>query len=712
MKSLNLFIFFLLLAASAQAQEISGTIHNQESETLAGASIFAKGTYDGTSSDSLGSFSFRLSNPKDSITIVARYLGHETYKQRHALPDSGLRLIITLIDTNAMLNTVMITAGAFEASDKKKGVVLRPVDIVTTAGSMGDIAGAINTLPGTQVVGEEGQIFVRGGTAGETRTFIDGMRAPFFYTSQVPDLPARGRFSPFLFKGTLFTSGGYSAEYGQALSSALILETEDLPEKTLSSISLMTVGLGAAHTQRWKRNSLTLSADYTNLAPYFTLIPQRFDFGKFPQGFNGAVGFRQQMGKSNMAKGYVAFSRNDASITYPELGENEGETIRLRNDNLFAQGTGSWLAGKWLIKGGLTYGTNEDNFNLEEGDLLRKGREMQAKVSGWRSFNKRLSLRTGATGVRLERSEDFLPAGSDESLGGSLTEHLGAAFAEADWKVGKKWAFRSGLRAEYSDLLDIPNLAPRLSMAYQTGDHSQVSGAYGLFYQNPPHERLWSTTDVHYEQAQHLMLNYQWSKKFRTLRVEAYYKWYDRLLRYDPSDPYNPAGINSEGDGYARGLDIFWRDSKTIRNSDYWVSYSYLDTERKYRDYPVMATPHFASKHNFSLVGKHFISAITTQVGFTYRYASPRPYHDPNKPGFLQEKTPDYHNLSLNLSYLTEWFGHYTIVHAAISNVTGAQQIFGYRYANDPDTNGQFARRPIRPSAPRFFFVGIFISID
>ena len=53
-----------------------------------------------------------------------------------------------------------LSAGAFEASDERKAVVLRPLDIVTTAGATADIAGALNTLPGTQAVGEEGKLLL------------------------------------------------------------------------------------------------------------------------------------------------------------------------------------------------------------------------------------------------------------------------------------------------------------------------------------------------------------------------------------------------------------------------------------------------------------------------------------------------------------------------------------------------------------------------
>ncbi|MBK6819266.1 MAG: hypothetical protein IPG85_06520 [Bacteroidetes bacterium] len=60
---------------------------------------------------------------------------------------------------------------------------------------------------------------------------------------------ARGRFSPFIFKGTVFSTGGYSALYGQALSSAVILETIDLPDRSSANLNLSSVGLGGSFQQ-------------------------------------------------------------------------------------------------------------------------------------------------------------------------------------------------------------------------------------------------------------------------------------------------------------------------------------------------------------------------------------------------------------------------------------------------------------------------------
>ena len=82
-----------------------------------------------------------------------------------------------------------IVAGAFEASDEKRAAALKPLDILTTAGANADIASALNTLPGTTRVGEEGKLFVRGGAASETRYYLDGLPVQSFYggaTSGVP----------------------------------------------------------------------------------------------------------------------------------------------------------------------------------------------------------------------------------------------------------------------------------------------------------------------------------------------------------------------------------------------------------------------------------------------------------------------------------------------------------------------------------------------
>ena len=71
---------------------------------------------------------------------------------------------------------------------------------------------------------------------------MDGNSVNNFFNSSTPGIATRGRFNPFLFKATVLSTGGYSALYGQALSSALILESTDVPEKTQADPGIFTSG--------------------------------------------------------------------------------------------------------------------------------------------------------------------------------------------------------------------------------------------------------------------------------------------------------------------------------------------------------------------------------------------------------------------------------------------------------------------------------------
>jgi len=227
--------------------------------------------------------------------------------------------------------------------------------------------------------------------------------------------------------------------------------------------------------------------------------------------------------------------------------------------------------------------------------------------------------------------------------------------------------------------------------------------AWGTFRQSTDNQLLVQATALAQERATHYILNYQITQNRRTFRAEAFRKSYQDLVKFSNE------GFNNDGYGYAQGFDFFWRDYQTLRNADYWISYSFLDTKRDYRHYPAEAIPTFASKHNFSYVLKYFVESIKSQIGATYAFGSARPYHDPNKEGFNQSRTPNYHDLSANISYL---MNPKLIIHASVTNILGRDNIFGYRFSNAPDANGVYASEPIRQAARHFIFIGCFITFS
>ena len=160
---------------------ISGKVTDNKNLPVRGVSITIKDTYDGGTSDSLGNFSFTTMENGSKILNVTM-AGYSESNSKIDIINSPIFLSIAIKELITELNAVTITAGAFEASDKKKGTVLSSLDIVTTAGSNGDITGALKTLPGTQQVGESEGLFVRGGSATESKIFIAGSLVNnFFY---------------------------------------------------------------------------------------------------------------------------------------------------------------------------------------------------------------------------------------------------------------------------------------------------------------------------------------------------------------------------------------------------------------------------------------------------------------------------------------------------------------------------------------------------
>jgi hypothetical protein len=173
MKFWLIFILILIMKAGVSQVTISGKVTDQKNRPLSGASVVIKDSYDGATTDSLGNFSFQTTETGSKVLEIT-LLGYSSAQKAIEIAKDNILVNFSIKEQITEMNAVVITAGAFEASDKKKGTVLTSLDIVTTASAEGDITGALKTLPGTQQVGETGGLFVRGGSAAESKIYMDG----------------------------------------------------------------------------------------------------------------------------------------------------------------------------------------------------------------------------------------------------------------------------------------------------------------------------------------------------------------------------------------------------------------------------------------------------------------------------------------------------------------------------------------------------------
>lgn len=706
MKQLAIIFCLVISNFSTALTTINGKVTDMKGMPIPGANVYLQGTYDGSTTDENGSFSF-TSSETGTQTLVVSYLSFETFTMVGDVAYMK-NLHVKLRDDVNTLDAVVLSAGTFSAGDNSKVNVLKPLDVVTTASALGDFVGALQTLPGTTTVAEDGRLFVRGGDAEETQIFIDGIRVFTPYTPTTNNAPTRGRYSPFLFDGITFSTGGYSAEFGQALSSVLLLNTIDEPDQEKTDLGIMSVGGGIGNTQKWQNSSLSFNVSYINLAPYNAIFPNRNNWIKPFETISGETVFRKKTNKG-MFKLYGAFDTTDFELTQEDINYPEGVHFKLNNKNVYLNSSYEGeLNTTWSVFTGISYTHSNNRLNIIESAVEANENSMHAKLKFKNRISNRFKLYFGVEYYITNFKENYNDASINDAKYG-YDSNIAAAFAEADIFISKNLAFKTGVRTEYSQLFKETHMAPRVSLAYKTSGKSQLSLAYGNFYQNPSSNILKYNQDLKAQNASHFIANYQYNGDRKLFRAEAYYKDYSNLVKYDTDFTDFNSNYNNNGSGFAKGIDFFWRDSKSIKNVDYWVSYSLLDTERDYKNYPTQAQPNFANTHNVSVVGKYWINDWRSQVGFSYAFASGRTYTNPNKIGFLNEKTKAYNSLSVNWAYL---ISPQKILYASVNNVLGFKNINGYQYASTPDMNGNFNRRLLQPAADQFFFVGFFWTIS
>ncbi|MGS0747942.1 TonB-dependent receptor [Halpernia sp. GG3] len=712
-------VFFVLLFLPISAQIIINGKISYKNKGISNVSVTLKDTYDGATSDKEGKYSFETSE-KGNKTLVFTNTKFQEVEKPIVLATENISINVDLREQVNEIDAVVISAGSIEASDKKRATaLLTPIDIYTTAGANGQISSALNYLPGVQKVGESEGLFVRGGTGAETKIFMDGSLINNYFSNSVPGIPGRDRFNTSLFKGNIFSSGGYSALYGQALSGVLILESVDLPATTSYDVALSPIFLSGSYQKltQSKTASYGVSLGYSNLQLVNKLLNFNTDFKKAPESVNGDANFRIKTKSGGFFKYFTNFDTNKLSVLSESLEPNiDKNKVSLKGNNIYQNLSFKQKFGKYLLNIGTSYAYNKSdvNFSTLLNDVPQSnitsnvlGNYINAKAVVDRKINKISAIRGGF---------EFNNANEKSQYGAfkkNYSDLISAGFLETDLGFSNNFSAKLGVRAENSSYLKHWNLAPRIAVAYRLAKDYTTSLAYGIFYQNPESKYLNSAAPLTFQKAEHYIFQVQRNTEGRNLRLEAFYKKYNQLIKTS-GDQYFSTATNNNGSGFAKGLELFWRDKKSIKDIDYWVTYSYLDTKRDFNNYPVSLIPSFAAKHTLNLVAKKFVTKWKTGFNMSYTYSSGRPYYDiinDNGQNIIRHegKLKDFSSLNFSLNYLPNLGKKnpkaFTVLVLSVSNILGQKNIYGYNFSN----NGMQSSAVV-PPVNTFIFIGAFIS--
>lgn len=673
-------LVILSLDSFSQTRRISGRVVDENSTPLAYANIFVKGgTSAGASSDQEGNFSFTVEANANEIILCATLLGYEPFEQ--VITDT-LFVTVTLKISTTFIKEVVVKG----VGQKIKGVSswnrLSPIDIATTGSSAGDLYRSLQTMPGTQVQGESGRLLVRGGDSRETQTYIDDMHVLVPYTTTGANTPARGRYSPFMFEGINFSTGGYSSEYGDGLSSVLPLFTKDVSYISKLGVNPSIAGLAGGGTKSFDKGSVSLNLDYQNLAPYYALFPGRNDLVSPYRNASAATQLRFTPTEHTVFKCYVSYDNTSFA----------GQIMKLKESNLYVNSTFRHTTqDDYQIFTGIALSDRSQIINgaLYESDKLEdKISELHLKTK----ISKRFSDFSGVTVGAESFLRTFRTAYQDSTTDYRQTvkPSINSLFAIATLYPLRNFNIDLSARLEYTTPNQSVRLSPRIAVGY-TIQGVSLTATVGQYTEQAEEKYLFDNPALESERCTHYIVGAKYAHKDIIYRAEFYYKDYCGLALRTADE------ITSGGYGYSKGFDLYFSDLSLFDNFECQLSYSFNLSERKYGDYYEMTIPQYATRHNASLAWKYKITPIKSIVGVTYRYASGRPYHDPTKEGIMNSFTSPYNSLDVSLTFLAN---KKLIIYGSMSNVLGRKNVYG-------NVDGT----PVRAVYDSFIYVGAFISL-
>ncbi len=655
---------------SSPTRSLSGVVTDGR-EPLAGANVFILGTIDGCLTDSLGRFSFTTSQTGE-VTLKATFIGYEDYTLTADINLMG-HLTIRMNEQATTINELVVTASTFSFGKSDNFKTMDALDVVMAGNSCGDIVAALQTLPGTQKVGEDGKLYVRGGESDECQTFVNGMHVLVPYSTNTENTAVRGRFSPFLFKGINFSLGGYGGEYGQALSSVLPMETTDAATSDKFGVSASLVDWNIGGTKAYKNSSLSFNAALTSMGLYDQLFTQRQDFTRPYRKLSGETQYKKEFNASSVLKSYVGYDLTSAGL------HTDGRNLSLKEHNMYANVTHRASIGRdYSLFTGVANSsvfTDIDDARMVGDHYHNFRNEVHLKAEVRKIWSDVLKVSTGV--------EDYIRNSTMryDAYHYQLNYNILAAHVDAQWRIIPRVFLNMSARAEMMRIDWL--LMPRTTLSFIPNKHLQFSLVAGRYSQTIADDYLAQTRgDFNQSSADHAILSMQYKTNATLLRIEPYWKKYHHLPLLKDG-VYQPHGY-----GTSRGVDIFVEDHSLVTHLTTTLSYSFNDSERLYLDYTEVRTPDYASRHNLRLTAKY--SFGKTIIGLAESYASGR--------HFPSGTTPHYNSVDVNLTYL---LSPKIITYTSLNNIFGRTNIFRY------DANGY----PVIPSRDRFLYIGIFVSL-
>jgi TonB dependent receptor/Carboxypeptidase regulatory-like domain/TonB-dependent Receptor Plug Domain len=565
---------------------LSGLVVDESGAALPAVQVTAANAATGlqrqVTSDAAGAFSMRML-PAGRYSVTAERVGFAPAQVKDLLLGADKEVAIRLeFKVRRYNEQVSVQAPASRVEKAAPSTIdVSPTEVRSVAGAGENIYHVLQTLPGVAAVNDfDSRLSVRGGGPDQNLTMMDGVEIHNPYRL----FGLTSAFNPETVERFELTAGGFSAKYGDRLSSILVIENRAGTEKERLAGSANLSFLDANIVTEGKLpGAASGSWLVTGRRTYYDVIAEPFVDGNLP-------GFTDVQAKATWSprpgQRLTFFGLSSRESTNAEIdGDSDAEELRLQSsthNDLAAVSFSSPIGTRASSKTTVSWYRNRETTGFDgafSDDARRSNRpEEDAVPLSDVVFTRSVDVRDAAVrqetmikasaahllemgfeshalqtgwGWRMSGARNPNEANGSGALGGaglpSLLDSSRSAWRAGAW-LTDRWTLTPRLRAEPGLRLDWSGLAgevvasPRLALVADVTSSMRLRVAGGLFTQSPGYEKLLQSdyfVDLSDADALGLRSERGWHGLVgleRTFgpglfaRAEGYYKRFDRML--------------------------------------------------------------------------------------------------------------------------------------------------------------------------------------
>jgi len=726
-------LFGLIVLSYSIFAQSTGTITGKvvdkiSQQPIPGVNILVVGTQLGAAADIEGQF--EITNvPIGNYQVRASAIGYTPVIKRDVTVNSvrPIQLNFEMSETVVELDGVTVTSDFFETEPTEVSSIRKfsYEEIRRSPGGFEDVVRALSVLPGVaaQSAGRN-DLVVRGGAPSENLYLVDGFVFPTI--NHFGNQGATGGPLSFVnldfVEETSFSTGGFSAIYGDKLSSVLKIDLREGRSDRIggkATISASQFGLNLEGPANKNSNFIfSIRRSYLDFifnAAGFNFVPEYYDLlGKYDYKIDNSNKISYLF---IGALDRVKFNNNDKEDIYDNsriLGSDQNQYVTgISYDHLFDKGIINFSASRSYIK--FNSFQNDTLLNpIFNNNSIEAEHELKGDIIYKMSPKSELNVGISAKFINFETDvlfpKNFITTFGDILPQNNLTANENftkyAAHIQYSNVFFNHLRFNLGIRADYFDAIDESfYLSPRFSTAYNFNDLTSLSFSTGIYYQFPSY--IWlaagNTNLKAIKVNQYIVgLQHRLSENLQ-VKLEGFYKDYNdyptSLLRpylvlANTGAGYGGAEANfesfgfeplvSKGKGRATGVEFSVQKRSVGKGLYGLISATYAQSDFTALD-GIERPSAFEQNWIFNFSGGYIFNN-EWEASFKFRYASGRPSTPYNSDGtqnlsnYLTDRLPPIHALDLRVDKRWDLGSMSLITYIDVQNVYNRSNIQNIRW--------------------------------